>query len=63
MYNNFSKSLKETIVNYKNSIILNENSDLVFINYINNFSKENFMVNTMDNIKILKKFFFKKCLN
>ena len=58
MYNNFSKSLKETIVNYKNSIILNENSDLVFINYINNFSKDNFMVNTMDNIKILKKFFF-----
>ncbi len=54
VYNNFSKSLKETIVNYKNSIILNENSDLVFINYINNFSKENFMVNTMDNIKILK---------
>ena len=54
VYNNFSKSLKETIVNYKNSIILNENSDLVFINYINNFSKDNFMVNTMDNIKILK---------
>tara|TARA_Y100000591_G_scaffold321328_1_gene336223 strand:- start:352 stop:1596 length:1245 start_codon:yes stop_codon:yes gene_type:complete len=54
VYNNFSKSLKETIVNYKNSIILNENSDLVFINYINNNSKENFMVNTIDNIKILK---------
>jgi len=54
VYNNFSESLKETIVNYKNSIILNENSDLVFINYINNFSKENFMVNTMDIIKILK---------
>ena len=62
MYNNFSKSLKETIVNYKNSIILNENSDLVFINYINNFSKDNFMVNTMDNIKILKNSSFKNIL-
>ena len=62
VYNNFSKSLKETIVNYKNSIILNENSDLVFINYINNFSKDNFMVNTMDNIKILKNSSFKNIL-
>ena len=45
IYNNFSNSLKEKIVNYKNSIILNENSELNLINYINNSSKENFMVN------------------
>ncbi len=54
VYNNFSNSLKETIVNYKNSIILNENSELYLINYINNSSKENFMVNTMENIEIKK---------
>ena len=54
IYNNFSKSLKEEIVNYKNSIILNENSELNLINYINNSSKENFMVNIVENIKIKK---------
>ncbi len=54
IYNNFSNSLKETIVNYKNSIILNENSELNLINYINNSSKENFMVNILENIKIKK---------
>ena len=52
IYNNFSDSLNETLVNYKNSIILNENSELNLINYINNSSKENFMVNTIENIKI-----------
>ena len=54
IYNNFSNSLKETIVNYKNSVILNENSELNLINYINNSSKENFMVNILENIKIKK---------
>ena len=54
IYNNFSNSLKEKIVNYKNSIILNENSELNLINYINNSSKENFMVNTIENVKIKK---------
>ena len=54
VYNNFSNSLKEKIVNYKNSIILNENSELNLINYINNSSKENFMVNILENIKIKK---------
>ena len=54
VYNNFSNSLKEEIVNYKNSIILNENSELNLINYINNSSKENFMVNILENIKVKK---------
>ena len=62
IYNNFSNSLKETIVNYKNSIILNENSELNLINYINNSSKENFMVNTLENIKIKKKSSLKNIL-
>ena len=46
--------MKETIVNYKNLIILNENSELNLINYINNSSRENFMVNTVENIKMKK---------
>ena len=54
VYNNFSNSLKEKIVNYKNSIILNKNSELNLINYINNSSKENFMVNILENIKVNK---------
>jgi Fe-S cluster assembly protein SufD len=54
VYNNFSNSLKEEIVNYKNSIILNENSELNLINYINSSSKENFMVNILENIKVKK---------
>ncbi len=54
IYNNFSNSLNETIVNYKNSIIINENSELNLINYIDNSSKENFMVNTIENIKMRK---------
>ena len=54
IYNNFSNSLKEKIVNYKNSIILNENSELNLINYINNSSKENFMVNILEDIKVKK---------
>jgi len=54
IYNNFSNSLKETIVNYKNLIILNENSELNLINYINNSSRDNFMVNTIESIKMKK---------
>ena len=54
IYNNFSNSLKETIVNYKNSITLNENSELNLINYIDNSSKDNFMVNAIENIKMKK---------
>ncbi len=54
IYNNFSNSLKESIVNFKNSIILNEKSGLNLINYINNFSKENFMVNIVENIVVKK---------
>jgi Fe-S cluster assembly protein SufD len=62
IYNNFSNLLKETIINYKNSITLNENSELNLINYINNSSKENFMVNTIENIKIKKNSSFNNIL-
>jgi len=59
IYNHFSNSLKETIVNNKNSIILNENSELTLINYLDNTSKENFMINTIENIKLKKNSSFK----
>ena len=54
IYNQFSDSLKETIVNNKNSIILNENSELTLINLVDNASKENFMINVMEDIKLKK---------
>ena len=41
-------------MNNKNSIILNENSELTLINYIDNTSKENFMINTIEDIKLKK---------
>jgi Fe-S cluster assembly protein SufD len=52
IYNYFSKNLKESIINNKNSIILNENSELTLINYIENNSTDNFMMNTMENVNI-----------
>ena len=54
IYNYFSKNLKESIINNKNSIILNEDSHLTLINYIDNSSRDNFMMNTIDKVKIKK---------
>ena len=52
IYNYFSNNLKESIINNKNSIILNDQSDLTLINYMDDDSNDNFMVNTMDNVII-----------
>jgi Fe-S cluster assembly protein SufD len=54
IYNYFSKNLKESIINNKNSLILNNESKLTLINYIDHNSNENFMTNTVDNITIKK---------
>jgi len=54
IYNYFSKNLKETILNNKNSIILNDDSELTLINYTDDDSKDNFMTNTIDNLIIKK---------
>jgi Fe-S cluster assembly protein SufD len=54
VYNYFSKNLKESILNNKNSIILNDESELTLINYIAEDSKDNFMMNTIDNVIIKK---------
>jgi len=55
IYNYFSKNLKESILNNKNSIILNDKSELTLINYTDDNSRDNFMTNTIDNV-IIKKF-------
>jgi len=54
IYNYFSKNLKESIINNKNSIILNADSGLTLINYIDDDSRDNFMTNTIDSIIIKK---------
>jgi len=54
IYNYFSKNLKESIINNKNSIILNTDSGLTLINYIDDESRDNFMMNTIDSIIIKK---------
>ena len=52
VYSYFSKNLKESIINNKNSIILNDESELTLINYTDDNSNDNFMTNTIDNVKI-----------
>ena len=54
VYNYFSKNLKESIINNKNSIILNNESELTVINYTDDDSNDNFMTNTIDDVKIRK---------
>ena len=54
IYNYFSKNLKESIINNKNLINLNDESELTLINYVDDNSKDNFMTNTIDNIIIKK---------
>ena len=54
IYNYFSKNLNESMINNKNLIILNDESNLTLINYFDNEYKENFMTNTIDSIRIKK---------
>ena len=54
VYNHFSKSIKEQIISYKNSLILNENSELTIFNYTDTNSKNNFFVNSFDYLKLKK---------
>ena len=65
VYNYFSQSIKEQIISYKNSLILNENSELTILNYTVADSKNNFFVNSFDYLKLkkdskLKNFFINK---
>ena len=48
VYNHFSKDLKNKILNNKNSIKLNEGSELILIDYNDSNTQDNFIRNTMD---------------
>ena len=54
VYNHFSENIKEQIISYKNSLILNQNSELTILNYTDTNSKNNFFVNSFDYIKLKK---------
>jgi Fe-S cluster assembly protein SufD len=54
VYNHFSESIKEQIISYKNSLILNENSKLTILNYTDTNSKNNFFVNSFGYLKLKK---------
>ena len=54
VYNHFSESIKEQIISFKNSLILNENSELTIFNYTDTNSKNNFFVNSFDYLKLKK---------
>ena len=54
VYNHFSHSIKEQIISFKNSLILNENSELTILNYTVADSKNNFFVNSFDYLKLKK---------
>ncbi len=54
VYNHFSKNIKEQIISYKNSLILNENSELTILNYTDTNSRNNFFVNSFDYLKLKK---------
>ena len=54
VYNHFSESIKEQIISFKNSLILNENSELTIFNHTDTNSKNNFFVNSFDYLKLKK---------
>ncbi len=54
VYNHFSENIKGQIISYKNSLIMNENSDLIILNYTDNNSKNNFFVNSFDYLELKK---------
>ena len=54
IYNHFSENIKEQIVSYKNSLILNENSELTILNFTDTNSKNNFFVNSFDYLRLKK---------
>jgi Fe-S cluster assembly protein SufD len=54
IYNCFSQDLKNKILNNKNSIKLNEGSELTLIDYSDNNTQNNFIKNTVDTISLDK---------
>ena len=54
IYNCFSQDLKNKILNNKNSIKLNEGSELTLIDYSDNNTQSNFIKNTVDTVSLDK---------
>ena len=63
VYNCFSHDLKNKILNNKNSIKLNEGSELTLIDYSDNNTQNNFIKNTVDTVFLDKKAVLKKYYN
>jgi Fe-S cluster assembly protein SufD len=62
VYSCFSQDLKNKILNNKNSIKLNEGSELTLIDYSDNNAQDNFIKNTIDTISLDKNSVFKNIL-
>jgi Fe-S cluster assembly protein SufD len=62
VYNYFSEDLKNKILNNKNSIKLNEGSELTLIDYSDNNTQNNFIKNTVDTISLNKNAVLKNIL-
>jgi Fe-S cluster assembly protein SufD len=62
IYNCFSQDLKNKILNNKNSIKLNEGSELTLIDYSDNNTQSNFIKNTVDNVSLDKNALLKNIL-
>ena len=62
VYNYFSQDLKNKILNNKNSIKLNEGSELMLIDYSDNNTQNNFIKNTVDTIFLDKNAVLKNIL-
>jgi Fe-S cluster assembly scaffold protein SufB len=62
VYNCFSQDLKNKILNNKNSIKLNEGSELTLIDYSDNNTQSNFIKNTVDNVSLDKNALLKNIL-
>ena len=62
IYNYFSKDLKNKIINNKNSIKLNEGSEMMLIDYNDGHTHSNFIKNTIDTVSLDKKAILKNIL-
>jgi len=62
VYSYFSQDLKNKILNNKNSIKLNEGSELTLIDYSDNNTQNNFIKNTVDTISLDKNAVLKNVL-
>jgi len=62
VYNCFSQDLKNKILNNKNSIKLNEGSELTLIDYSDNNTQSNFIKNTVDTVSLHKNAVLKNIL-